>query len=501
MTRLRGAGVPLLVGLIGALVAAWGSWRPSLWYDEAATISSVNRTVPQIFHLVDTIDGVHAAYYLFMRAWTLVFGFSEFSVRLPSALAVGVAAGLVVVLGRIVWDNAFGVLCALALLTVPRVMWAGSEARGYAGAMALTVAAMLLLLIALDRGRWWWIAYSVTGIAMVVWFFLSITVIPAQIVMILVLRRRIPRAAVFAMVAVVVAVTPFAWWVFGQRRQIDWLPPMTLDRLETLILFEIPDGSWPYLIGVSVVVVAGVAVAAFRSAAQPWPILIAAASWWLIPTGVIVIYSWLASPTYTPRYLIFAVPGFAIVVAWAVRAMTGDRRVWQAVLVGLLIALMVPSYLAQRGPYGRTGETDFSQVAEYVQTHAHPGDCVAFGPSPGWSPVSMRAVLRGKPDSFVGLRDIGARRGAAVSGSLWDEDRPVERYREFAAGCSVMWVIGDRDRDTAAQTFPGGMQVWTFRRERFVDTALHRELSDSGLHVVQQIPFTNSQVILMERDR
>ena len=78
-----------------------GPVRPSLWFDEGATISaSASRTLPELWRLLGHIDAVHGLYYLLMHGWFAIFPPTEFWSRFPSALAIGAAAAGVTVFTR-----------------------------------------------------------------------------------------------------------------------------------------------------------------------------------------------------------------------------------------------------------------------------------------------------------------------------------------------------------------------------------------------------------------
>ena len=87
------ASIAVAVGVVTAVLGLVNSWYVSFWTDEAATISASGRSLSELWRMTDTIDVVHAAYYAVMHLWTSVFGSSPFALRLPSALAMGVAAG------------------------------------------------------------------------------------------------------------------------------------------------------------------------------------------------------------------------------------------------------------------------------------------------------------------------------------------------------------------------------------------------------------------------
>src|SRR6516225_9329790 len=131
---------PWAIAVLAAVISgAWAS-RPSLWFDEGATISaSASRTLPELWKLLGHIDAVHGLYYLLMHGWFAIFPPTEFWSRFPSSLAVGGAAAGVVVFTRQFALQASGgsgratAVCAgIVFAILPRVTWAGIEARSSA---------------------------------------------------------------------------------------------------------------------------------------------------------------------------------------------------------------------------------------------------------------------------------------------------------------------------------------------------------------------------------
>src|SRR5689334_16170434 len=76
----------------------WGLDRDGMWRDEAATFQVARRTVPQIWHLLHSVDAVHGLYYLLMHPVLAVHP-GEVMLRLPSVCGATAAAGLVGALG------------------------------------------------------------------------------------------------------------------------------------------------------------------------------------------------------------------------------------------------------------------------------------------------------------------------------------------------------------------------------------------------------------------
>ncbi|MGH9208368.1 MAG: glycosyltransferase family 39 protein, partial [Acidimicrobiales bacterium] len=70
---------PLVVALLTAVISVAAAGRPSLWFDEGATISaSASRSLPELWRLLRHIDAVHGLYYLLMHGWFAIFPPTEF---------------------------------------------------------------------------------------------------------------------------------------------------------------------------------------------------------------------------------------------------------------------------------------------------------------------------------------------------------------------------------------------------------------------------------------
>jgi mannosyltransferase len=118
-----------VLGLIAFTVSVAGSWIPSLWGDEAASIMSAQRPWSSLFTMLGHVDAVHGTYYVFLHLWIDVFGASTFSVRLPSYIAIGAAAaGIVVLVNRLATRHhrRVAVIAGILFAVLPRVSYMGA---------------------------------------------------------------------------------------------------------------------------------------------------------------------------------------------------------------------------------------------------------------------------------------------------------------------------------------------------------------------------------------
>ncbi|MFD4293721.1 glycosyltransferase family 39 protein, partial [Rhodococcus sp. NPDC058532] len=232
---LPGPLLPLGAGLLATLIGIAGSWIPSFWWDEAATVSAADRPLPALTELVlDRIDAVHGLYYLLMHGWFAVFGFGELSARIPSALAVGAGTAALVQLARTLAGIRVAVLAGAVFMILPRITWAATEARSYALVAAMAAVTGLVLVVALRSARrGWWVLYTVVTAVSVVLFFHSAVLVVAHAITVGVGRRHRLRFAAAATAASAL-VAPFAVLAISQSRQIGWVPPLDSRIAETI---------------------------------------------------------------------------------------------------------------------------------------------------------------------------------------------------------------------------------------------------------------------------
>ncbi|WP_166789955.1 glycosyltransferase [Cryobacterium sp. TMT1-2-2] len=160
--------LPIGLGLFGFLASFAGSWIPSFWGDEAASVMSAERTLPSLFGMLKNVDAVHGFYYLFLHFWIQAFGPSELSVRLPSAIAVGFVVAGTFVLGRMLFTRNVGIAAARICAVLPRTSYMGADARSYAFSTAIAVWITVLFLMLLRNKfsstvsrRLAWLGYAV----------------------------------------------------------------------------------------------------------------------------------------------------------------------------------------------------------------------------------------------------------------------------------------------------------------------------------------------------
>jgi mannosyltransferase len=414
------ARIVAVVAFAATIFSLTGSWIPSLWGDEAASVMSATRSLPSLIAMLGTVDAVHGTYYVGLHLWIDLFGASPFSVRIPSALAVGAAVAAVMLIARMLGSTRIAIAAGIICAVVPRVTYMGAEARSSALAAAIVAWLTVLLLKLVHRrtpGRRWWIPYAAL-LAVGTYLFLYVALIAvAHAVILLTVRadREFWTRWAGSVAAALVAATPVFVWALLERKQIAFLGhrnEITFPKLAVSLWFGQPlfaAAAWA-LIGCAL----AAAVVVWRATALHGPkgrfrgprLDVVAASWLLVP-AVILIGSFPVVPVYTARYLSYCSPAAAILMAigldWAVR---GRARPLAALLLAVVLCA-TPVWISQRGPNAKNN-SDFADIGTTIAAHASPGDAIAFDESvrPSRRP---RLAMHLYPADFAGLRDVTLR--------------------------------------------------------------------------------------------
>jgi mannosyltransferase len=480
---------------LAVAVSAAGASRPSLWFDEAATISASGRSLAQLWRLLDHIDAVHGLYYLIMHGWFAVFPVTEFWSRLPSCLAVGAAAAGVVVLARQFCGRSVAVSAGVVFAILPRITWAGVEARSYAFAAVAAVWLTVLLVAAVRRNRpWLWLLYglALTATILLNLFVALMVLVHAVVLWVMPGRRSAITGWAVASAVAVALMTPFVLFSRTQMAQIGWVAALKWHNMVDIAQKQYFDGSVPCASLAGLIIAA--AVLARRSANSPAEsgarqLVVIAIAWMVIPTAVLLAYSVLLKPMYYPRFLCFTAPAAALLLGICIVAVARTPlRI--AAVIALFAVAAVPNYLfVQRGPYAKDG-MDFSQVADVISTHAAAGDCLILDNTSSWAPGPIRPLTAARPSAYAKLVDPGRGRRATERNTLWDAHLAISGVTDRVRRCTVLWTVSDRDKTLPAHesglSLPSG--------PRLARAPAYQVPQRLGFHIVERWQFNLAQV-------
>jgi mannosyltransferase len=470
----------IVVALIAVSIQAIGSWVPSLWGDEAASLLSAERSLPSLLTEIRHVDAVHATYYLFLHGWIQLFGTSPFAIRFPSALAVGACSAAVVLIGTRMRSLPVGIAAGVICAVVPRMTYVGEEARSYAFSTAIAAWLTLLLIIALSRHgrvRGLWIAYGILlAVGVYVFLYLGLVAVAHGVVLLLAARRR--RVLVPWLIATgsaAIAASPVAVMAFLERNQIAYLAhrtEVTVDSVFVTIWF----GQVPFAALGWALTAAGLAIALIpwirRRSSTRRPIDLLVSACFVIPSIVLIGTSPLVDG-FTARYLAFCTPAVALLMAIPLALLAARWR--PALVIGTAAIAVVAAgpWLAQRGPYAMNN-SDWSMISADIARVAQPGDAVVFDESVRPS-RRTRLALRTYPVA-LSLKD------PTLAKPFWRTSTWHDEALRIPAAA-------------AAGRFAGVQRVW------MIEYAIGNRVDSYGISDLERLGYRSGQILRTHRSR
>jgi mannosyltransferase len=494
------AGVPAVAELI---VGGYRIGTPSLWRDEAATISGSQRSIAQLGSLMKNQDAVHAFYYLLMHYVIAVGGISATVLRLPSLIAMCLAVAMTAVVGRrlarytaIPRPDLVGLIAGLMVTAIPITTRYAQEARPYALTSLFAVIATYALLRAAGRASWsWWVIYTLAMTVTGLFNMFAVLLAVAHGVSLLAARTKGSAGAVDVdsggaasgradsgpassartnsggageegavapgslwrwLVACVVSAAlllPVAIFSIDQSSQLSWVQKPTPSTVASLVR---DFGGSTVLVLVAVLLGwLGLIAARGLRLRSGLTLTVVAVPWLVLPPVVLIAGSFI-HPVYVERYVIFCLPALAMLTAaglvwltwltWQAvggQGVTGGSAKLLAVLPSAVLAILtVVALISPQVAVRRVTSRpdDLVGVANVIRAHERPGDAILYMP---WDAEIVRVPY---PSTYQPLRDIAFGQSPAVSGTLRGFPAPIgviaSRLRVASRVWTVQWVLG-----------------------------------------------------------
>jgi mannosyltransferase len=450
------------------LVMLVGITSSSYWRDEAATLAAVKRPFGDMIRMLGTVDAVHGAYYLLAFVVERVFGDGEVAMRIPSAIAIAVAAGFVAALGRRIISPQAGLAAGVLFALVPDISLYGTDARSYALVTAMAAVSSYALVRALGakhaHQRRWWVTYAVTLAVLGILNIFGLLLVAAHAVTVAIRmlkpeefqsRKALARRWLISAAVAVAVVSPLIVLGWMQRGQLSWLiaPGFTGAISVTKLI-----GPLNMTLAVVFAFLLGIAVTLYRSRdhqAPEWvPRLFALCFPWLILPPAILLIGSAITPVYNFRYILFCVPAAVLLGGAGIAAM--GRIVGTAAVI-LVAILGLNSQIFYRVPGGH-GD-DIRQADRIIQAERHPGDVVLY------TNANAESFGAAYPYGLGQLRNIQLAKQPIPSGTLGGVNVSDQVLHERLAHVSRLWIV-EIDESAPAKSILKGLHfhlIWVWR--------------------------------------
>src|SRR3990170_3226782 len=211
--------------LIAGLILRLFKLDQSLWLDEAINVTFVkNLNLHSLIFDYSVGDFHPPLYHIMMRGWVLLFGTSEIAVRLPSVILGLATVYIVYLIAKKLFDNKTALISATLLATSPLHIYYSQEARMYMLAAFLASLSVYFFISLFKKDNiWYWTGFIVSTALMLYSDYLPYLLIPAYIIYLLLVRKKIEASTVKAFIPsfIIIALLTAPWlYLFPKQLNI-----------------------------------------------------------------------------------------------------------------------------------------------------------------------------------------------------------------------------------------------------------------------------------------
>lgn len=382
------------IALIATILRSLSITKADIWHDEGYTAMMTAHPPLEIIRLA--VQDFHPPLYaLAVHAWSALFGTSELALRSLS-LVCGVVTVVLIyfIMKRLRFSEATARVATLLAAFAPFLIRYSQEARMYAMAAVLVCAATLVMLIAIDyKGHQtrkkhliWWLAYGVLMTAAIYTHYYAGFIVFAHVGYAWYryggLKKLVSTPAWWignlTTVALFLPWVPIAIAQFSRVQKGYWIPPVDAETIpNTLMQFtsfssNLLNSGIEFLLVTLFACIVTAVIMKTPKAERPsiWFVV----AWIFTPLLIAFFISVVKQPVYYDRYFIYSAAGFSCLVAILIMN-SRAKTVLKAGLVTAVLTLSCSGILQ----VANAANHQMSTVANYVATHAAPGDLIISG--------------------------------------------------------------------------------------------------------------------------
>jgi mannosyltransferase len=352
----------------------------SLWLDEVVSATYAHEGFSVFWHTITHADPNMSLYYVLLRLWTHVVGYSEAGLRSLSVLAGALSVPLMAAVGSKLFGRRVGLLGALLLALSPLMLVYAQEARSYSMLVLVTLGATLLFLRAMDEptaGRL--CAYVVVAAVSFYIHYFAALVLVVHLLALLVRGawREAPRRWLIAAVVIAAGCAPEIFLAARRSQNLAWVTQPTLGSLRTFGEFLVSGqtnlGHVTELAAAAFLLLAfGGAYFQYRSGSREQSLF--ALGWLVVPVALNVLISSTGHSFWVFYYMIIALPPLLLLIAAGI---TAFRAPVISAAVTCVCVLLLAAWIAKA--YDAPATDNYRDATRYLVSNARPGDATVYG--------------------------------------------------------------------------------------------------------------------------
>ena len=460
-----------LIILLGLALRLYGIGSQSFWYDEVATMKTIQKPFINLMAYC-FINGHSPLYFLLLRFWTFLFGFTETAARLPSVLFGISSIYLLFLLTRLLFNIRSALFSAFFMaISVVHILYS-QEARLYSMLVFISVLATFLLVKALGlRSRSMWLGYSASILMTLLLSSVGVLVLLFHVIFMLLCRKFYRNSFplfVSSVFAAIIAALPLFVIIIKSRFAplLSWIPPISLIGIEktfaNFMFFR-----WPSLVDAKLAV--GYHLVAFFFASicilALWRLFkegltangILLLSWFAVPHFTIFVISLFISPMLVTRYLLFASCPLYILLATYVSGL--KNRVWRAAVLSAILILSIASLVQY---YEFEARPKWKDAASFISANIDPEEEISV--CPGFEAMAFSYYYKDGnkviplSSSIIAQTDLESKGGwlvVRVGINDFIDGKPFARYIEDRFGSNPSVTIKKYYGELKVYRLPG----------------------------------------------
>jgi len=404
LTRAERAALGLII-LVAVAVRIAGLTAESFWVDEAASWAFSRMPLGQLWGEIYHYEPHPPGYYSILKAWSAIFGESEAALRSLSVVAGSLTVAMTFFAGRLAFAGEkgtwVGVTSAALIALHPAQITYSQEARGY----ALLCLGVSMVLVALA----WWLrhpetlsdpgkgergkaslrsrqasALFVSGLALAFWMHftaaLLVGLMVAIAILVLILQSESPwrttrKFAGLGVLVVLLWLPGLALAVIALTQHLTqgfWLKPPTIHQvvygLDFLVgSYGIAGRPTTQAIAVAAAAIPAAAGLLALLASRQWRLALVLLAGTLLPVTASVVVSYVVTPIFLPRTLLWIEICFVLLIACGV--VLFENRLARVAYLALLVSLVIVLELLAQHP-----KEPWRQVVATLEQRAAPRD-------------------------------------------------------------------------------------------------------------------------------
>lgn len=361
------------------LVLAFGiGMSQSVWFDEAYSVEIAKKPVSELISLT-AIDVHPPLYYLVLKGWGMIFGFSELAIRSISIIMMALMIVLMMNLVKKLAGGKAASITGFILAISPMIIRYGFEVRMYAMATLISVLASLILWKIIESKKpnlKLEISYAVLIALGMLTLYYTIVVWLSQLIYLIykTIKSKNSLTKQRFWLYYILAIILFSPWLITAIRQFSngALAPIS-EPLHIVNLIGVVSFNFLYkpawqlsqvesLIVIGVLVLIGLMI--YKTSRKKIEEGLVYLGYLAVMPLVIQFSICLIKPMYVERYLMFAAPFMLSLVA----IMLGKIKIWQQFLIILALGVGVFN-LTQVGNFNfqRMQKPDVKEMANHLK--------------------------------------------------------------------------------------------------------------------------------------